>query len=196
MMPDIQSYPRICPNKKGRRATNYRLPVTGYRLRFLQPAVHSSILAPLGHLSAKAGWFMKKLLLVLITVIFALTLAGCGKSSNNGPNSNGNQPPSGPLPPKLDPVLDQAKGIYEEKCMICHKNDGTGGRVTINGENLRVPNFKVGHALRHSDKDFQDQIAEGGDGMPAFKDKLTPEQIKDVVAYIRQAFQPGVTPPK
>ena len=33
------------------------------------------------------------------------------------------------------------------------------------------------------------QITEGDDEMPAFKDKLTPQQINEVVRFIRKEFQ-------
>ena len=61
--------------------------------------------------------------------------------------------------------------------------------VTIDGKKLRVPSFKSGHALKHSDRDFVDQIVTGGDGMPAFKGKLDPKQINDLVRFIRKEFQ-------
>jgi len=63
------------------------------------------------------------------------------------------------------------------------------------GTRLRVPSFREGHALRHSDSDFRKQIQAGGDGMPAFKDKLSPQQIEELIKFIRQEFQGGMTPP-
>lgn len=132
---------------------------------------------------------MKILLLIAFTAFFAFGLVACNKTTTNtNANTNANKPP---LPPNADPVKDTARMNYEEHCGLCHKVDGTGGPVTIKGEKIKVPSLKEGHALRHTDADFEDQIAEGGDGMPAFKDKLTPEQIKNIVSYIRQAFQGG-----
>jgi mono/diheme cytochrome c family protein len=43
--------------------------------------------------------------------------------------------------------------------------------------------------LKHPDDDFIKQITKGGDGMPAFKDKLTPEQMNGLVKFIRHDFQ-------
>jgi mono/diheme cytochrome c family protein len=74
--------------------------------------------------------------------------------------------------------------------------DGVGGPVKLeDGKTLKVPSFRAGHALRHPDSDFRRQITEGGDGMPAFKDKLSPQQIDELIRMIRQEFQPGHTPP-
>jgi len=39
------------------------------------------------------------------------------------------------------------------------------------------------------------QIEKGGDGMPAFKGKLSAQQITDMISFIRHEFQGGATPP-
>lgn len=138
---------------------------------------------------------MKTPILVTLALFAALAISSCGdKSTNNG---NENKPPATPgaTPGPLD-AMTNARMIYGENCALCHKVDGSGGRITIKGERLNVPSLSKGHALRHTDKETAEQIAEGGDGMPQFKDKLTGEQIKDLVAFIRKEFQGGATPPK
>ena len=88
------------------------------------------------------------------------------------------------------------RGIYAKDCQNCHGADGVGGTVKLeDGKTLKVPSFSKGHALRHTDSDFRRQIMEGGDGMPAFKDKLSPQQADELIRLIRQEFQPGHTPP-
>jgi mono/diheme cytochrome c family protein len=130
---------------------------------------------------------MKNLLFAATLVaVLAISLAGCQGSSNSQPPASPTPTPAGPG--KLDPMA-QTKLNYEDNCATCHKPDGTGGRMTVKGEKLNVPDLTKGHALRHSDKEMEEQIADGGDGMPQFKDKLTADQIKDLVAYIRKAFQ-------
>ena len=59
----------------------------------------------------------------------------------------------------------------------------------------KVPTFREGHALKHPDSDYVKQITKGGDGMPAFDKKLTPEQMTDLIKFIRHEFQGGMTPP-
>jgi len=74
--------------------------------------------------------------------------------------------------------------------------DGKGGPVKLeDGTRLRVPSLREGHALRHPDSDFRKQIVEGGDGMPSFKTKLSAQQVDDLIKFIRQEFQGGMTPP-
>ena len=79
--------------------------------------------------------------------------------------------------------------IYKEQCEKCHGPTGDGGQVTVDGKKLRVPTLKAGHALKHTDEDFLDQIVNGGDGMPAFKGKLQPPEIDGLVKFIRKQFQ-------
>jgi len=78
---------------------------------------------------------------------------------------------------------------FQQNCQECHGEKGLGGPVEIKGRKLKVPNLREGHALNHTDEKFVKQISEGDDEMPAFKDKLTPEQISDLVRLIRKEFQ-------
>jgi len=83
-----------------------------------------------------------------------------------------------------------------KNCKECHGEKGDGGPVKLeDGTRLKVPSLREGHALRHPDSDFLKQITKGGDGMPAFKDKLKPEEIDDLIRFIRHEFQGGMTPP-
>jgi mono/diheme cytochrome c family protein len=83
-----------------------------------------------------------------------------------------------------------ARGYYAKDCQTCHGANGDGGPVKLDdGTRLKVPSLREGHALRHSDEEFVKQITKGGDGMPAFDKKLTPDQINDVVRFIRHEYQ-------
>ena len=74
--------------------------------------------------------------------------------------------------------------------VACHGDEGKGGVVkTTEGTKLKVPSLIEGHALKHLDEDFVDQIENGGDGMPKFKDKLTANEINALVRFIRREFQ-------
>lgn len=88
------------------------------------------------------------------------------------------------------------RAIFARDCESCHGAEGKGGRVKLeDGSTLKVPSFREGHALRHRDSDFVKQIEKGGDGMPAFNDKLSQQEIEQMIRFIRQEFQPGHTPP-
>src|SRR5205823_7930419 len=83
-----------------------------------------------------------------------------------------------------------ARGYYTKDCQNCHGANGEGGPVKLDdGTRLKVPSLREGHALRHPDSDFVKQITKGGDGMPAFEKKLSPDQMNDLIRFIRHEYQ-------
>ena len=131
-------------------------------------------------------------LLVLFTVSLIL-FTGCQKTSTlPAANTSASSPTATSTPDELA----AARSAFEKNCVTCHQKTGEGGPVKLeDGTRLKVPSLRVGHALHHPDSDFVKQITKGGDGMPAFKDKLTTEQINDLVRFVRHEFQGGQTPP-
>lgn len=81
--------------------------------------------------------------------------------------------------------------IFMEVCANCHKEDGTGGKVTIEGQTINAENLASAHAAKESDAELFDYIKNGvpDEGMPAFKDKLSDAEIKNVVQFIRAEIQ-------
>jgi mono/diheme cytochrome c family protein len=131
-------------------------------------------------------------LLTMIAVAVVLLMTACNNSSNS-PKTNGNKEPS---PAAAVDEFAATRAIFEKNCVKCHQKTGEGGPVKLeDGTKLKVPNFHEGHALRHPNSDFVKQISKGGDGMPAFKDKLSPQEIDDLVRFIRHEFQGGAAPP-
>jgi mono/diheme cytochrome c family protein len=130
---------------------------------------------------------------VLMIIVCALVMCACRNQPTTTTNTETKASPAATATPD---EFAGVRGIFAKECQNCHAADGTGGRVKLeDGKTLKVPSFRAGHALRHADSDFRRQIMEGGDGMPAFKDKLTPQQIDELIRFVRQEFQPGHTPP-
>ena len=118
--------------------------------------------------------------------------AGCTPQSTST-NNTAQPTPSATATPD---AFANARAIYARDCQECHGPEGKGGRVKLDdGSQLRVPSFREGHALRHPNSEFVKQIMNGGDGMPAYKDKLSQAEVDQMVSYIRNEFQPGITPP-
>jgi cytochrome c6 len=69
-------------------------------------------------------------------------------------------------------------------CVSCHGADGLA--ATPIAKSLKVLSFKDPAMLKASDAQFIASTTNGKGKMPAYKDKLTSAQIKDVVAYIRK----------
>ena len=131
---------------------------------------------------------MKWITLALCAAL-AMILVACGEASKttNSPAPSAAQTPAAPT--STPDELAAARTNYQKTCVACHGETGEGGPVTVEGKKLKVPSFKAPHALKDSDKEFTEQIHEGGDGMPAFKDKLSEQEIADLVKFIRKEFQ-------
>ncbi len=81
------------------------------------------------------------------------------------------------------------KQLYTENCAVCHGDHGSGGRWTA-GMNIKPRDFTSERGRALSRKTMLDALNNGrpGTAMASFKDQLTPQQMGDVVDYIRLAF--------
>ncbi|MGI9037023.1 MAG: c-type cytochrome [Pyrinomonadaceae bacterium] len=147
--------------------------------------------------------FKLGLILSLLAVfIFACTQnAATGGNANvtttNGtvivsssPNVSYNSANTANAPSGNDELASAAK-IYSEKCVKCHKEDGTGGETVIEGTRIKAPNFTSDKHKHDKDSEWVDTIENGAkeDGMPAFKGKLSDDEIKNLIKYIHKNFQ-------
>jgi mono/diheme cytochrome c family protein len=69
------------------------------------------------------------------------------------------------------------------KCGMCHGADGLA--TSAMAKNMKVLSFKAPAMLKATDVQFFNSTKDGKGKMPAYKGKLTDQQIKDVVSYIR-----------
>ncbi len=138
---------------------------------------------------------LKLALLISAVTVFGIACAGTNRNVQTRNSNNANVAATTPAPTTPAPdELALARATYNVACLRCHKENGEGGAVAlVEGETLKVPSFKSGHGLKHTDAEFARQIAKGGDGMPAFEKRLTPEQINDLVRLIRRDYQAGLT---
>jgi mono/diheme cytochrome c family protein len=138
---------------------------------------------------------MKLIKLALLAAALTLFVVACNTTTNTNQTANTQPTPAASLTANTatTPADEFAtvRPVYAETCARCHKIDGEGGQVDVRGKKLNVPSFKKGHALKHTDAEFAKQISDGGDGMPAFKDRLNQQQIDGLVRFIRKEFQGG-----
>lgn len=83
-------------------------------------------------------------------------------------------------PAKADSAA--AGATYKAKCMACHGADGKG--ATSTGKAMKAKDFASEEVQKMSDADLTETISKGKGKMPAYK-TLTPEQVKDLVGFIR-----------
>jgi len=78
-------------------------------------------------------------------------------------------------------------GLYKARCAVCHGADGAGKSAFKNSD-LRSPEIQ-----KQTDAQLQQAVAGGKGKMPAFKEKLTSEQIAGLVTFIRSFAGPAKT---
>jgi cytochrome c6 len=76
-----------------------------------------------------------------------------------------------------------AEATYKAKCATCHGADGKG--ETAAGKSMKAGSFADPAVAKMSDEDLSSAIEKGKNKMPAYGKSLKPDQIKDLVAYIR-----------
>ncbi len=78
---------------------------------------------------------------------------------------------------------DAGKMTFEANCSVCHGEDGSGD--TPIGMSLMIPDLRSDDVQKLSDAELIAIVTNGKDPMPSFKDKLTADEIKGVVGYVR-----------
>jgi mono/diheme cytochrome c family protein len=73
--------------------------------------------------------------------------------------------------------------LFKSKCVMCHGEDGSGN--TPSGKALKAKDLRSDEVQKNSDAELTEVIIKGGNKMPAFGQKLKPDQIQQLVAYIR-----------
>jgi len=77
----------------------------------------------------------------------------------------------------------QTADLYKSKCAVCHGADGKGN--TAAGKKMGVKSFTDPEVAKNSDETWTEITKKGKDKMPGYDGKLTDEQIKGLVKYIR-----------
>jgi cytochrome c6 len=80
-------------------------------------------------------------------------------------------------------VRADGAGDFKAKCAMCHGADGAGSTPT--GTALKVRDLGSSAVQAQTDAQLTDIVTNGKGTMPAYKGKLTDDQIKGLVAFIR-----------
>jgi len=79
-------------------------------------------------------------------------------------------------------AADDAAALYKSKCQVCHGADGKG---TAAGQKMGAKDFQSPEVAKQSDADLAKVTKEGKGKMPKYDGKLTDDQIKGLIKYIR-----------
>ena len=96
---------------------------------------------------------------VVLSVIFVLLVATCAYAQ------------------------DDAAALYKSKCQICHGPDGKGD--TVAGKKVGAKDLHSPEVVKMADTALFDLVKKGKEKMPAYDGKLTDDQIKALIKYIR-----------
>ena len=87
------------------------------------------------------------------------------------------------MPARAAAADDAGKMTFEANCSVCHGEDGSGD--TPIGMSLMIPDLRSDDVQKLSDAELIAIVTNGKDPMPSFKDKLSADEIKGVIAYVR-----------
>jgi cytochrome c6 len=78
---------------------------------------------------------------------------------------------------------DSPEALYKSKCQACHGPDGKG--ETAAGKKLGAKDFHSPEVTKMSDAELFDITKKGKEKMPSYDKKLTDDQIRELIKYIR-----------
>ncbi|MGB7202861.1 MAG: cytochrome c [Pyrinomonadaceae bacterium] len=127
---------------------------------------------------------MKEIKIATTLAFSAIFAMACGQASNTAVDK---VTPSTPAPTPVVSRAPDGKELFALNCMICHKESGKGGKVTIEGKSINPEDLTADKMKKMTDEKLIGYVRDGieDEGMPAFKDKITAEEIRAVVAHVR-----------
>lgn len=139
---------------------------------------------------------------VLAALLAGLVLSACDKTAEPVATQMPASVDEGLLDRHLDPLqVARGRTLYDKHCAECHGVDGKGlpgdWRVRdAQGKYPAPPLDDSAHAWHHPTAALLYTIYAGSPGgqgnMPAWKDKLSEQEIRDVVAYIKSLWSDPV----
>ncbi|HVN82679.1 MAG TPA: cytochrome c [Terriglobia bacterium] len=79
---------------------------------------------------------------------------------------------------KSDPAA-----LYSKNCKMCHRSDGKGVPA------MKTPDFTNKEwQASHPDAELIQAVTKGKDKMPAFEEKLKPEEVKAIISDVIRKF--------
>jgi cytochrome c len=102
----------------------------------------------------------------LATAVLALTFASAARA-------------------QMSEAATHGKATFDSKCSICHSADTADKKIGPGLKGLYTHSTLADGATKVTDETVTERIMNGKVPMPPFKDQLTPEQIKEVVEYLK-----------
>lgn len=130
---------------------------------------------------------------LLVALSIALFGFACGSGAGTNTATNQQNVPAGTATPAPTPedTLAIGRKLFKQNCATCHKEDGTGGKITIEGKTINPDDLTSDKIKKFDDDKITGYIYNGveDEGMPAFKGKLSEAQIREIVRFVRVDLQ-------
>lgn len=140
--------------------------------------------------------FTKLFLCLSIVAIVSIFSASCSDQggtvssppAGNTGTSNGDRTAA---PAPTPDLMATGRKLYVDNCAICHKVSGKGGKIEIEGRSISPDDLTSDKIKKMADDRIYGYVFNGipDEGMPAFKEKLSEAEIREVVRYIRAELQ-------
>jgi cytochrome c len=119
---------------------------------------------------------MKKLMTLAVAVVLSLAVSVSYAQKDAKKHKGTSETASA----KGDPV--KGKDVFEAKCIVCHNADSKDKKIGPGLQGVKDGKLPSGKPANHDT--ILQNVNNGGNGMPAFKELLTDEEKEDVVAYV------------
>ena len=86
------------------------------------------------------------------------------------------------LPTATQAQSDAAK-LYKTNCALCHSANGSGDSPS--GKALHAKDLRSEEVQKQSDEGLSEVISKGKGKMPAFGAKIKPDDVTNLVSYLR-----------
>jgi mono/diheme cytochrome c family protein len=83
----------------------------------------------------------------------------------------------------VDPAAE-GQSLFKAKCAMCHGPNADG--KTAMGTKFGIRDMHSADVQKQSDAELKAIITKGKEKMPSYDGKLSPEQLTDLISYIRQ----------
>ena len=78
-------------------------------------------------------------------------------------------------------AADDGKVLYETKCALCHGKDGVAKPAGRGSRNFSDPAFQAASSI----ESIAQVTTDGKGKMPAYRSKLSPEQIRLIASHVK-----------
>ena len=137
---------------------------------------------------------MRKILGTIAAVVFAGATMGAVYPGQQPvvPADQASKP--NPVKPTAEGI-ERAKKVFAVDCALCHGEDGSGKSDLASSMNLKLKDFRDPDTLKkRTDGEIYYIILNGAGTMPAEGNRAKPDDLWNLVVYLRGFSDPSVLP--